>query len=44
MIKLINLLNGIAFNVQEVKHTFQNNDWQTDLNAILTFTSPVQYL
>jgi hypothetical protein len=36
--------NGICFNVQDVSHTIQNNDWETRLEAILTFAKPIQYV
>lgn len=36
--------NGIAFNVQKVTHTFQNNDWETTLESILTFAKPITYI
>lgn len=35
---------GICFAVQNVENTIQNNDWETRLEAILTFASPINYV
>lgn len=34
----------MAFWVSHVRHTIQNNDWQTDLDAILGYISPIEFV
>lgn len=36
--------NGLCFNVQSVRHTLKENDWQTDLSGILSFAGPLEYV
>lgn len=36
--------NGLAFNIQSVTHTIQNNDWETSLDGLITVKKPITFV